>query len=86
MRRIVTTLTAFGIGLALVGCSDMSGSASSARMSLSSNAVAGPGAGASNADDNPTVPGATGQTIVPGDRSTIAGDEAATEMQRSGRV
>lgn len=33
---------------------------------------------------NPTVPGATGSTIVPGDNSTIAGDAKATQMERTG--
>jgi hypothetical protein len=33
---------------------------------------------------NPNVPGATGQTVVPGDNSTIAGDRAATVIQRDG--
>ena len=35
---------------------------------------------------NPTVPGATGTTIVPGDHSTIAGDRAATLEQQMGFV
>ena len=33
---------------------------------------------------NPNVPGATGRTIVRGDRSTIAGDAEATRMQQEG--
>jgi hypothetical protein len=33
---------------------------------------------------NPNVPGATGRTIVEGDRSTIAGDAKATRMQQTG--
>ncbi|HEY0182441.1 MAG TPA: hypothetical protein VGC09_06485 [Rhodopila sp.] len=33
---------------------------------------------------NPNVPGATGQAIVPGDHSTIAGDALATQMERTG--
>jgi hypothetical protein len=33
---------------------------------------------------NPNVPGATGQTIVPGDNSTIAGDAMATQIERTG--
>ncbi len=33
---------------------------------------------------DPTVPGATGRTIVIGDPSTIAGDEAATHIQQMG--
>jgi hypothetical protein len=35
------------------------------------------------ADDNPRVPGATGDTIVKGDQSTVAGDRAATVEQRT---
>ena len=38
------------------------------------------------AEDNPDVPGATGRAIVPGDNSTIAGDMAATELQRTGAI
>jgi hypothetical protein len=36
------------------------------------------------ADENPTVAGATGDTIVPGDRSTISGDRRATTEQKTG--
>jgi hypothetical protein len=35
-------------------------------------------------DDNPRVPGATGDAIVKGDNSTVAGDRAATAEQRTG--
>jgi hypothetical protein len=38
------------------------------------------------ADENPNVPGATGETIVHGDRSTIGGDRRATIEQKSGDV
>jgi hypothetical protein len=37
----------------------------------------------SNAAD-PNFPGATGRVIVRGDNSTIAGDEAATQMEQTG--
>jgi hypothetical protein len=33
---------------------------------------------------NPNFPGATGRVIVRGDNSTIAGDEAATQMEQTG--
>jgi hypothetical protein len=36
------------------------------------------------ADENPGVAGATGMSIVPGDRSTIAGDRRATIEQKTG--
>jgi hypothetical protein len=36
------------------------------------------------ADENPTVPGATGLTIVRGDHSTISGDRRATIEQKTG--
>lgn len=36
------------------------------------------------ADENPTVAGATGDTIVRGDRSTISGDRRATIEQKTG--
>jgi hypothetical protein len=36
------------------------------------------------ADENPTVPGATGLNIVKGDRSTISGDRRATIEQKTG--
>ena len=36
------------------------------------------------ADENPTVPGATGLTIVRGDHSTISGDRRATSEQKTG--
>ncbi|MGD0103737.1 MAG: hypothetical protein ABSC06_06835 [Rhodopila sp.] len=36
------------------------------------------------ADENPTVPGATGATIVKGDRSTISGDRRGTIEQKTG--
>ena len=36
------------------------------------------------ATENPTVPGATGNRIVRGDRSTISGDRRATIQQKTG--
>ena len=42
------------------------------------------GQSARPADENPRVAGATGQAIVPGDRSTIAGDRRGTNEQRTG--
>ena len=36
------------------------------------------------ADENPTVRGATGDTVVRGDRSTISGDRRATVEQKTG--
>ena len=33
---------------------------------------------------DPNFPGATGRVIVRGDNSTIAGDEAATQMEQTG--
>jgi hypothetical protein len=36
------------------------------------------------ADENPTVPGATGLSIVKGDSSTISGDRRATIYQKTG--
>lgn len=36
------------------------------------------------ADENPTVPGATGQSIVKGDNSTISGDRRGTIEQKTG--
>jgi hypothetical protein len=36
------------------------------------------------ANENPTVPGATGLTIVRGDHSTISGDRRATISQKTG--
>jgi hypothetical protein len=86
MNKMVTTLTALGIGLGLVGCSDMPAAQSRAAVPPSSNMMAGPGAGAINPANNPNVPGATGNTIVPGDSSTISGDAAATLMQRTGSM
>jgi hypothetical protein len=35
-------------------------------------------------NENPTVAGATGETIVRGDRSTISGDRRGTVEQKSG--
>ena len=35
-------------------------------------------------DENPTVPGATGDTIVKGDRSTISGHRRGTIEQKTG--
>ena len=34
--------------------------------------------------ENPTVPGATGTTIIRGDKSTISGDRRATIEQKTG--
>jgi hypothetical protein len=42
--------------------------------------------GTSSAAQNPNVPGATGRTIVPGDRSTIASDKPATVENKTGAV
>jgi hypothetical protein len=36
--------------------------------------------------NNPHVPGATGRTVVPGNRSTAAGDSSGTLEQKSGQV
>ena len=36
------------------------------------------------ADENPAVRGATGDTVVKGDRSTITGDRRATTQQKTG--
>ncbi len=36
------------------------------------------------AQENPTVPGATGETIVRGDNSTISGDRRGTIEQKTG--
>jgi len=38
------------------------------------------------ADENPRVPGATGDTIVRGDNSTIRGDRRATIEEKTGVV
>jgi hypothetical protein len=38
----------------------------------------------SGAAQNPRVPGATGQTVVPGTNSTVAGDRPATGSARTG--
>ena len=38
----------------------------------------------STAAENPHVKGATGDTIVKGDRSSIAGDKSATSEQKTG--
>ena len=38
------------------------------------------------AAENPHVKGATGDTIVKGDRSTIAGDKSATSEQKTGNL
>jgi hypothetical protein len=40
----------------------------------------------SSAAQNPNTPGATGRTIVPGDRSTIAADRPATAETKTGVV
>jgi hypothetical protein len=45
-----------------------------------------PGATNIPVDENPNVAGATGFTIVRGDRSTISGDRAGTIEQRTGSV
>jgi hypothetical protein len=80
VMRKMTAFTAFAVALALVGWSDMSNAATPASMAQSSTFGTARGAYA-----NPNIPGATGRTIVLGDHSTIAGDAAATQMQRTGR-
>lgn len=35
---------------------------------------------------NPTVPGATGRTVVPGSNSTVAGDRAGTIETKTGQT
>jgi hypothetical protein len=82
----MTTAAAFAFAFALVGCGNVSNAAAPANTALSSNIRTAQGTGVNDAYENPNVPGATGRTIVPGDHSTIAGDAAATQMQRSGRV
>ena len=54
-------------------------SASQARASAPGSAQA-----TEQSASNPNVPGATGRTIVRGDRSTIAGDADATRIQQEG--
>lgn len=41
---------------------------------------------AAGAAQNSNRPGATGQTVVPGDKSTVAGSEPATDQQQQGTV
>ncbi len=77
-------MTAFGIALSLAGCAGAYGPDVASATAPSSNIVAGPGSVAP--DQNRYIDGATGRTIVPGDNSNIAGDAAATLMQRTGRV
>jgi hypothetical protein len=64
---------------------------SSILLALSISIISTAGALAQNANSssgripayaNPSVPGATGNTVVRGDNSTIAGDRAATIEQR----
>jgi hypothetical protein len=43
-----------------------------------------PHATTAQADQNPNTPGATGQTVVKGDNSTIKGDHSATKDQKTG--
>ncbi len=43
-------------------------------------------AGLTGDPTNPNVRGATGRVIVPGSNSTVAGDAAASEMQRTGSI
>ena len=38
------------------------------------------------ADQNPNVPGATGNAVVPGDNSTIGGDRRGTTEQKTGSI
>ena len=38
------------------------------------------------AAENPNVPGATGQTIVPGNRSTIGADRRGTTQEKTGQT
>ncbi len=60
---------------AVAACAGGTGTAGSSPGYASRNAAT---------DANPTVPGATGDYIVRGDRSTIAGDRGATREEKQG--
>ncbi len=89
MNRSITTLIALTGILGLAGCAGAvspSGSAASPVASASSPYTLNSSSTAFQADDNPVVPGATGRAVVSGDNSSIAGDETATELQRTGMI
>jgi hypothetical protein len=95
MNRMITALTvmSFALGAAAyagtpsrdaatpVAPSQSSSAPSSAasRLTYSSESIFAGGPAS-----NPNVPGATGRSIVLGNHSTIAGDSAATQMERTG--
>jgi hypothetical protein len=85
MNKMMTTLIAMNaVMLGVAGCADTTAPTASATaptktsMSYSSQSLGGAGL-----FSNINVPGATGRTIVPGDNSTIAGDEDATHLQQT---
>jgi hypothetical protein len=91
MNRYVATLIVFNALLGLVGCANpvSTGASAPAPMASSSSPASSSfvltSTGSSvQAADNPLIPGATGRTIVPGNNSTIAGDQSATWQQRTG--
>jgi len=89
MNRSIITAIVFNALLGLAGCADMASTGATASVPAASASppfiLTSSGSNV-QAADNPLVPGATGRTIVPGDNSTIAGDQAATSLQRTGTI
>jgi hypothetical protein len=94
MNRMITALTVFTVSLGTAAYAETPTNSSQAQI-LPTPGSASPATTQTYASqntlfsrlgraNNPSVPGATGYTIVPGDNSSVAGDGAATEMERTG--
>jgi hypothetical protein len=85
MNQMTKVLTVICVALNTAACTETPTQVSTAPIASSSVTLSGESTkgGASDVTD-PNIPGATGRTIVLGDRSTIAGDALATQMQRTG--
>jgi ABC-type glycerol-3-phosphate transport system substrate-binding protein len=84
MNKMTNTLAAMTVALlGTAGCADTTTPAASVAPTQTSMNYSSQSLGGVGLFSNANLPGATGQAIVPGDHSTIAGDAAATRIQQT---
>jgi hypothetical protein len=84
MHLLLLTASLLALPMAGAMAQDSSGRGSASTAAPHSGGTSATARGRVPADANPHLPGATGDDIVRGDRSTIAGDRAATLDRRDG--
>lgn len=63
-----------------------SSTADQSRLGRQTGAPTNPSPSGMTPSQNSHVPGATGQTVVPGSNSTVSGDRGATELNKTGSM